>query len=309
MRAIESQQNTPSALDRALRCRQKLLARLQLLKSYPFAYGTLSVRTLLDTIEQTLREYDFPDPYLAQKQLENNVAISEFEARIQYVDTLEDPSIELIQGLLAGNFFDWGAKEVSQILEGPDNFGFADARNKLQPRPWLIDGVDAWKDRIQNGPPHKCVTIFVDNSGYDFVLGALPLVRWFLQRGTEVIIAANTSPALNDMTFAEMLPVLEQISEKCAIIRTSLQNHKLLLISNGQSSPCLDLSRVNQQLNQLVQRKQVDLVIIEGMGRAIHTNLNANFSCEVIKLAVIKNAWLGKRLGGDVFSVVFKYEV
>ncbi|CAG7834018.1 unnamed protein product [Allacma fusca] len=201
MRAIESQQNTPSALDRALRCRQKLLARFQLLKTYPFAYGTLSVRSLLDTIEQTLREYDFPDPYLAQKQLENSVAISEFEARIQYLDTLDDPVLELIE-------------EVSQILEGPDNFGFADARNKLQSRPWLIDGIDAWKDRIQNGPPHKCVIIFVDNSGYDFVLGALPLVRWFLQRGTEVIISANTNPALNDMTFAEMLPVLEQISEK-----------------------------------------------------------------------------------------------
>ena len=44
------------------------------------------------------------------------------------------------------------------------------------------------------------------------------------------------------------------------------------------------------------------------MGRAIHTNFNAAFSCESLKVAVIKNRWLANRLGGDMFSVVFKYE-
>lgn len=28
------------------------------------AYGTLTVRTLLDTIEHCMKEFDFPDPYL-----------------------------------------------------------------------------------------------------------------------------------------------------------------------------------------------------------------------------------------------------
>ena len=51
-----------------------------------------------------------------------------------------------------------------------------------------------------------------------------------------------------------------------------------------------------------------DLVILEGMGRAIHTNFLASFSCDCIKSAVIKNRWLATRLGGDMFSVVFKYE-
>ncbi|KAL0181622.1 hypothetical protein M9458_024028, partial [Cirrhinus mrigala] len=50
------------------------------------------------------------------------------------------------------------------------------------------------------------------------------------------------------------------------------------------------------------------LVIIEGMGRAIHTNYYAMLSCESLKLAVIKNSWLAERLGGKIFSVVFKYE-
>jgi len=56
------------------------------------------VRSLLDTIEQTLSEYDFYDPYLVQKQLENSAALKEFEERIQFIDKLEDPILELIEG-------------------------------------------------------------------------------------------------------------------------------------------------------------------------------------------------------------------
>lgn len=32
----------------------------------------------------------------------------------------------------------------------------------------------------------------------------------------------------------------------------------------------------------------VDLIVIEGMGRSLHTNLNSKFKCESLKLAVIK---------------------
>lgn len=53
---------------------------------------------------------------------------------------------------------------------------------------------------------------------------------------------------------------------------------------------------------------QVDLVVIEGMGRALHTNLLAKFKCDCLKLAVIKNRWLAQRLGGDIFSVLCKFE-
>ena len=41
---------------------------------------------------------------------------------------------------------------------------------------------------------------------------------------------------------------------------------------------------------------------------AVHTNYDAKFTCESIKLAVIKNRWLAQRLGGDMYSVVFRYE-
>ncbi len=54
---------------------------------------------------------------------------------------------------------------------------------------------------------------------------------------------------------------------------------------------------------------QVDLVVLEGMGRAIHTNFDAEFTCESLKVAVLKNLWLANRLGGDIFSVIFKHEL
>ena len=33
----------------------------------------------------------------------------------------------------------------------------------------------------------------------------------------------------------------------------------------------------------------VDLIVVEGMGRAIETNLNATFSCDSLKLAMVKH--------------------
>ena len=42
--------------------------------------------------------------------------------------------------------------------------------------------------------------------------------------------------------------------------------------------------------------------------RTIHTNYDAVFTCESLKMAVIKNKWLAKRLDGEMYSVVFRYE-
>lgn len=53
---------------------------------------------------------------------------------------------------------------------------------------------------------------------------------------------------------------------------------------------------------------EADLLILEGMGRAVHTNLYAQFNVDCLKVAVIKNEWWAKRLGGGKFSVLFKFE-
>lgn len=55
-------------------------------------------------------------------------------------------------------------------------------------------------------------------------------------------------------------------------------------------------------------KNNVDLIVIEGMGRTLHTNFHAKMKCECLKLAVIKNRWLALRLGGDMYAVICKYE-
>ncbi|XP_033112967.1 4'-phosphopantetheine phosphatase-like [Anneissia japonica] len=192
------------------------------------------------------------------------------------------------------------------LLLEQGNFGFLEAKCGLQPRPWLVDDMDAWLERLK-GPPHKRVVIFVDNSGADIILGIFPLVREFLKRGTQVILSANSKPALNDITHYELVIIVERIITMDETIRTALYEKQLQLIQNGSGSPCLDLSRIDQTIAACCE--EADLIILEGMGRAIHTNYSACFSCECLKLAVLKNKWLAERFGGDMFSIVVKYEV
>ncbi|CAB1353654.1 unnamed protein product [Coregonus sp. 'balchen'] len=283
-RAVASQPDLPEAAERAEKFRHKYLHKLQTLRHQPFAYGSLTVRSLLDTREHCLNEFNFPDPYSKIKQRENDMALKYFQKAVKSLEELswEQRQFALVRGLLAGNVFDWGAKAVSDVLESDPEFGFEQAKRQLEERPWLVDAYDQWLERLK-GPPHKCALFFVDNSGIDIILGVFPFVRELLCRGTEVVLASNSSPALNDVTNNELQILTERIAAMDSVIQSAVKEDRLKLVQN--------------------------LVIIEGMGRAIHTNYYAMLSCESLKMAVIKNSWLADRLGGKLFSVVFKYEV
>ena len=43
----------------------------------------------------------------------------------------EDKQLAVVEGMLAGNVFDWGAKEVANLMETQD-FGFKEAMTQLQ---------------------------------------------------------------------------------------------------------------------------------------------------------------------------------
>uniref|UniRef100_A0A8C6PX71 4'-phosphopantetheine phosphatase n=1 Tax=Nothobranchius furzeri TaxID=105023 RepID=A0A8C6PX71_NOTFU len=281
-RAVASQPDMPEAAVRAEKFRQKYRHKLQTLRYQPFAYGSLTVRSLLDTREHCLNEFNFPDPYSKIKERENDVALKYYQKVVKSLEELswEDRQFALVRGVLAGNVFDWGAKAVSDVLESDPEFGFEQAKRQLE-----------------------------DNSGVDIILGVMPLVRELLSRGTEVVLASNSGPALNDVTNGELQILTERIAAMDPVIQSGLRDDRLTLVQNGSSSPCLDLSRLDKALAMVVRERKTDLVIIEGMGRAIHTNYFATLSCESLKLAVIKNSWLADRLGGKLFSVVFKYEV
>lgn len=81
----------------------------------------------------------------------------------------------------------------------------------------------------------------------------------------------------------------------------------LFVVATGSGSPCLDLRRVSDVLADATVG--VDLVVIEGMGRSVHTNYNTRMRCDCLKLAMIKNKHVAETLfGGDVYDCVCRFD-
>lgn len=92
--------------------------------------------------------------------------------------------------------------------------------------------------------PYKRVMMFVDNSGADIVLGMLPLARELLRMGCEVIMVANSLPAINDITAPELRTLLSAASQHCPIIRRACQAAgQVLQITGGRVPPYPGLRR------------------------------------------------------------------
>lgn len=133
--------------------------------------------------EHCLSEFNFHDPYLKQKQMENDHALGLLQERLDFLRNLpfEELHEQLALGLLAGNVFDWGAKEVALLMESGQGLRFEDALKFVNPRPWLVDNLDQWKERMRLKKLHKCAAIFIDNSGLDVVLGIIPFAEELLR--------------------------------------------------------------------------------------------------------------------------------
>ena len=94
--------------------------------------------------------------------------------------------------------FDWGANQTLELLRSHE-LVFETAGELVQyPPEWYR--ASEFIDRLEAGPTHQHAVVFVDNSGADIVLGVLPFVRQLMAMGTRVTLAANTYPALNDIT-------------------------------------------------------------------------------------------------------------
>ncbi|XP_053662926.1 4'-phosphopantetheine phosphatase [Anopheles marshallii] len=310
--AMASQSSDPSAKPRAQYFREHCVEVFNQLQKDKRNTKSLGIRNLLEVIESGLRKFGFDDPWKEQKTLENKASIGLLKNRLQQLDSIaseREKWTEIVRGVLAGNMFDWGAKAVTKILEANNGFGLQQALDRIQKRPWLIDDLDSWLNRMEQEPPHRCATIFTDNAGIDFVLGIVPLVRELLKRNTKVLLCATINPAINDITYSELTGTIADCCKECEILQNAYSvEHRLLLYGNDQIGPCLDFRMISKDLSVAIEQNSVDLLIIVGMARALHTNLYAKFVCETFKLAVVKNEWLANRLGGETFSVVCKYE-
>ncbi|CAD7700634.1 unnamed protein product [Ostreobium quekettii] len=82
---------------------------------------------------------------------------------------------------------------------------------------------------------------------------------------------------------------------------------KLFVVESGSGSPCLDLRCVSGCLTAATPG--TDLVVVEGMGRAVHTNYKARFKCDALKLAMIKTSRVAENLfGGNLYDCICVHE-
>lgn len=286
-----------------------LLTILEDYRRHPLGRGDWSVLSLCLFREQILRSQGITNPYRLVKQRANQAALGLLPSLLAELDqTPQEALPELItQGMFAGNIFDVGAIELLNMFEGGRTVDFHAVRSQLKPRPWLVDGLEAWKQRLK-GKPHKSAVLFLDNAGCDVILGMIPFARYLLSRGTKVILAANQTPSLNDMTAEDLRPVLNQIATMDQLIAQSLESGDLEVVSSGNGAPLIDLRWVSPALAQAVKRSEVDLVVLEGMGRSIESNFNAQFTCEAIKVAMIKDPGVAESMNGAMYDLVFRYD-
>ena len=62
------------------------------------------------------------------------------------------------------------------------------------------------------------------------VLGMIPLARELLRMGSEVVMVANSLPAINDVTCAELRTLLESVCDICPILKVCLPLTRTLML-------------------------------------------------------------------------------
>lgn len=187
---------------------------------------------------------------------------------------------------------------------------------------------------------------------------------------TEVVLAANTFPSINDVTAGELEPLLESAAAGDAtVLGPAVAGGRVRVVANGTDTPVIDLRRLSpelceeaqqaggvtckggvggplgtrrgggggdplaqggwwlstplhepspswalalgpcpgQPLPTLARAAPADLVVLEGMGRGIETNLRAAFRCDAACLALIKHPEVATCLGGRLYDVVCSF--
>jgi len=300
--AAAARGESPEAVNaRAEKCREELVNLLDRFAENPHAFGEVTILTLDRWRDTTLRRYGFPEPMIDLKARENARMLPLLPQICAEIDALSGRAQidAVVQGVFAGNIFDMGSEATAKAFLGksPDFFAI---RHSLAPRPWLIDDYDRLAGRFLDGPPHRKAVFFIDNAGSDFLLGALPMMRWLARRGTRIVIAANDRPTLNDMTISDVRAWWPRILET----EPSLADLPIECSGTGTGDPLIDLAQVSDELNDAA--RDADLIILEGMGRGVESNLDAEFTCEAINLAMIKDEAVALRHGGKLYDIVCK---
>ncbi len=299
--AVAHGESHASASKRAEQFRKAFNARLDDFHTSPGKFGRVTILTFDIWRDQLLRQTGFLDPFALWKHRENEKMLKLLPAVCRQLDALHGPDQvhAVIKGVFAGNIFDMGVAATAQAHR-ENGLDFFHVRDRLAPRPWLIDDFDQLINRLLLPPHHKAV-IFIDNAGSDFLLGVLPFARWLARRGAHIVLAANEQPTLNDMSIHDLRYWWPHILQ----VEPSLNSLPFSFASTGTSEPLIDLSNVSIELNHA--SADADLVVLEGMGRGVESNTDVRMTCDSLNIAMVKDAWTALQLGGKPFDLVCRF--
>jgi len=280
--------------------RKNLTAYLDEIEKNPSVQGNhLDIISLDKVRTKALHDAGIHDAFRAAKERETKAALLQLPDRLKFLDSLTrtERQVELIRGIFAGNFFDMGAVSIAEQYVDDNGNTFSQALSQVRSRPWLIDHADDLDPQH-----HNKILMFVDNAGGDIVLGMLPLARELARNGAVVTLAANSDPALNDVTHEELVTLLDKSTGLDAVIDRLRTEQKLRTVPTGTGAPLINLAEIGSELTQSAQG--TDLLILEGMGRALESNFSAKFTCETWSFAVIKDKGVARRFGGSMFDCI-----
>lgn len=291
------------ATRRADECRRQFSAYLDQMAADPWQFDR-PIMIMIDRVrDELLRAAGFHDVYYEIKHHDNELVLGILPDICRDLDE-HSPRLRLqtaIRGALAGNIFDMGVTATAKRMM-ERSLSFLETRENLPPRPWAVDDFDALERRFLNGPVHHKAILFVDNAGADFILGMLPLARCLAQRGTHVVVAGNELPTLNDMTHKDMLGIWGEVLEA----EPSFGQLPIKLVSTGTAEPLIDLRAISPELNR--EAADADLLVLEGMGRALESNLFTRFDCDTLKIGMLKDEFLASTLDAKLYDVVCRFE-
>jgi len=298
-----------SAAERIEAAGQELNEAIRRLRAEPASLpsGKLNIIELDRLRREVLRRHRLDDPFQHIKSRENAAAMELYPQIVHdlHIMSAEEKWLHLVECVFAGNIFDLGAMETMHLAEESTDFiGLAE---KTKPRPWLVDDYDLLAADLLTAPPTpwRKAIVFVDNAGSDFILGLMPLVRELALGGTQIVLAANETPALNDMTVDETIDVVEKLAGGDADLAALIEGGMFAAVSSGNDIPLIDFSEVSDDLNDTAA--DADLVILEGMGRAVESNFDAAFTVDSLRLAILKDEAVARRIGGELFDCICKY--
>ena len=296
------------ARERADACRAEFVAHFRAFQRDPGRFaddgtgrGGVSILTLDTWRDQFLRRHGFVDCFREQKRRENEAMLPLIPGVVAELDRHagRDQLEHAVRGVFAGNIFDMGAKgTAARFLDRSPVF--AEVVEGLPARPWRIDEFDAFADR-QLARPYRRVVFFIDNAGSDFLLGAVPLIRLLCRQGAGLVVAANERPTLNDMTIHDVRHWWPRVAAAAGLAGMPIE-----LVSTGTGEPLIDLRSVSPGLNAAAA--DADLVILEGMGRGVESNLDARLTCDRLNLAMVKDGLIARTIGGELYDCVCRFE-